>query len=77
MTATAPAPRRSRLRRALRALSSVLIVAGALLLVDAGLTLLWQEPLSALYAHVRQGAPAATSSASSRRRRLAPVERGR
>jgi sortase A len=49
-----PRPRR-RLRAALRALSSVLIVAGALLLADATVTLLWQEPLSSIYAHARQG----------------------
>jgi sortase A len=50
------APRRApSLRRALRALSSVLIVAGAILLADAGLTLIWQEPLSAVYAHFQQG----------------------
>jgi sortase A len=30
------------------------MVVGALLLIDAGLTLLWQEPLTALYAHQRQ-----------------------
>jgi sortase A len=52
---TATAPRSSRLRRALRALSSVMIVAGAILLADAGLTLLWQEPVSAVYAHLQQG----------------------
>jgi sortase A len=40
--------------RGLRALSSVLIVAGALLLLDAGLTLVWQEPLSAIYARIHQ-----------------------
>jgi sortase A len=40
--------------RALRALSTVLIVAGALLLADAGLTLVWQEPLSAIYARIHQ-----------------------
>jgi sortase A len=40
--------------RALRALSTVLIVAGALLLLDAGLTLVWQEPLSAIYARIHQ-----------------------
>jgi sortase A len=52
-----PAARpRRRARSALRALANVLIVAGALLLVDAGLALLWQEPLSAVYAHHRQGA---------------------
>jgi sortase A len=42
-------------RRALRALSSVMIVSGLLLLADAGLTLAWQEPISALYAKYRQG----------------------
>jgi sortase A len=52
---TATATRSSRLRRALRALSSVMIVAGAILLADAGLTLLWQEPVSAVYAHLQQG----------------------
>ena len=44
----------SRLRRALRTLSTILIVAGVLLLVDAGLTVLWQEPLSAIYAKIQQ-----------------------
>ena len=46
---------RSRVRSALRALSTVLIVSGALLLADAGATLLWQEPISAVYAHQKQG----------------------
>jgi sortase A len=41
---------------ALKALSTVLIVAGGLLLIDAGITLLWQEPVSALYASLRQNA---------------------
>lgn len=40
--------------RALRALSTVLIAGGVLLLVDAGLTLVWQEPASALYARIQQ-----------------------
>ena len=40
--------------RALRALSTVLIVVGCLLLVDAGLTLVWQEPVSGLYALYQQ-----------------------
>ena len=52
---TATAPRASRTRRALRVLSSVLIVAGTILLADAGTTLLWQEPVSAVYAHFQQG----------------------
>ena len=42
------------MRRTLRTLSTVLIVAGALLLADAALTLLWQEPVSALYGRVQQ-----------------------
>ena len=44
----------SALRRTLRGLSSVLIVAGLLLLIDAGLTVTWQEPLSAIYAKTQQ-----------------------
>ena len=51
---TTAAPRSSRVRRSLRALSTVMIVAGAILLADAGLTLLWQEPVSAVYAHFQQ-----------------------
>ena len=31
------------------------MVVGALVLADAGITLLWQEPLTALYGHVQQG----------------------
>jgi sortase A len=45
-------PRRG--RRSLRALSALLMLAGALALLDAGVTLLWQEPLSALYAKFEQ-----------------------
>jgi sortase A len=51
---SAPTVRRSPLRRALRGLSSALIVSGLLLLVDAGLTLVWEEPVSSLYAHFQQ-----------------------
>jgi sortase A len=51
---TTTARRRLPVRRALRALSSVMIVVGAILLIDAAVTLLWQEPLSAVYAHVEQ-----------------------
>jgi sortase A len=53
---TATARRRLPVRRALRALSSVMIVVGAILLIDAGATLLWQEPVSAVYAHYQQNA---------------------
>lgn len=42
------------MRRALRALSSVLIVAGVLLIADAGITIVWQEPISAFLAHRQQ-----------------------
>lgn len=45
---------RSRGSRGARALAVLLIVAGVLVLVDAGVTLVWQEPLSALYALLRQ-----------------------
>jgi sortase A len=43
------------MRRLLRALSTVLIISGVLLLVDAGMTVAWQEPVSALYARITQG----------------------
>ncbi len=52
---TATASRRGG-RRALRGVANAMIVVGALLLVDCAITLLWQEPLSALYAHQRQHA---------------------
>ena len=42
------------MRRALRVLSTVLIVAGVLLLADGAATLLWEEPLSSLYARIQQ-----------------------
>jgi sortase A len=42
------------MRRGIRALSSVLIIAGIMLLVDAGLTIAWQEPVSAIYARITQ-----------------------
>jgi sortase A len=41
-------------RRAARILAIVLIAAGTLALIDAGITLVWQEPFSALYAKLRQ-----------------------
>jgi sortase A len=43
------------MRRALRALSTVLIVVGTLLLADGAITLLWGEPLTSLYARIEQG----------------------
>lgn len=46
--------RRSARWRLLRDLSAVLIISGVLLLVDAGVTLLWQEPLTALIGLVKR-----------------------
>ena len=43
------------MRRALRGLSSVLIATGVLLVLDAVLTVVWQEPVTAIYGKVRQG----------------------
>jgi sortase A len=42
------------MRRAIRAVSTVLIVAGVLLVADVVATLLWQEPVSGIYARVQQ-----------------------
>ena len=42
------------MRRALRILSVSLITAGVVILLDAGITLAWQEPLSAAYSKIRQ-----------------------
>lgn len=43
------------MRRALRALSSVLIATGVLLVLDAVITVVWQEPVTAIYGAIRQG----------------------
>lgn len=43
------------MHRVLRVLSIMLITAGIVVLADAGLTLVWQEPLSAAYATIKQG----------------------
>jgi sortase A len=42
------------MHRALRILSVALITAGIVILVDAGLTLAWKEPVSAVYSEVQQ-----------------------
>jgi sortase A len=44
-----------RLRQILRALSTVLIVSGTLLIADAAATVTWQEPLSAFLGQIQQG----------------------
>ena len=41
--------------RALRIVSTMLITAGLVVLADVGLTLVWQEPLSAVYGSIQQG----------------------
>jgi len=43
------------MRRLFRDISSVLIISGLLLVIDAGVTLLWQEPVTALIGKIRQG----------------------
>jgi sortase A len=42
-------------RRFIRATSSVLILSGLLLVIDAGVTLLWQEPVTAVIALIKRG----------------------
>jgi len=47
-------PRRTRRRRGTRALSTLLILAGVLLVLDALLTVTWQEPVSWAYSRIAQ-----------------------
>jgi sortase A len=54
LTGGARPSRRSRSARALRALALAMIAAGALALLDAVVTLVWQEPVSWLYATLQQ-----------------------
>src|SRR6058998_1410588 len=42
------------MRAALHFLSRVLILAGVMLVLDAALTVLWQEPITAIYGAVHQ-----------------------
>jgi sortase A len=58
--------RRRAARRGWRVLSVVLMLVGALVLLDAGVTLVWQEPLSALYAKLRQDHLSGTLRAAER-----------
>ena len=43
------------MRRLVRATSSVLILSGLLLVLDAGVTLLWQEPVTAVIGLIKRG----------------------
>lgn len=42
-------------RRLVRDVATVLIITGVLLLIDAGVTLLWQEPVTAVVAVIKRG----------------------
>src|SRR5665648_258018 len=42
------------MQRILRIFSVAMVTAGLVILADAGLTLAWKEPVSALYAQLRQ-----------------------
>ena len=42
------------MRRAVRGLSTVLVIVGVLLLADVAATLVWQEPISGVYARAQQ-----------------------
>jgi sortase A len=53
-TLAPPSERSERRRKILRGLSTVLIAFGVLVVLDGGLTLVWQEPLTALQTKVRQ-----------------------
>ena len=57
LSAPAVGPRRVGglpLRRLVRDISSVLIISGLLLVLDAGLTLVWQEPVTAVIGAVQR-----------------------
>jgi len=43
------------MRRLVRDISSVLIISGLLLVLDAGVTLVWQEPVTAVVALIKRG----------------------
>jgi sortase A len=43
------------MRRLIRDISSVLIISGVLLVLDAGVTLIWQEPITAVVAMIKRG----------------------
>jgi sortase A len=57
LSAPAVAPRRIGafpLRRLVRDISSVLMISGLLLVIDAGVTLVWQEPVTAVIALIKR-----------------------
>jgi sortase A len=66
LSTTRPRRRGRASRRGWRVLSIALIALGALVLIDAGVTLVWQEPFSALYAKFRQDHLSGTLRAAER-----------
>ncbi len=60
---------------AARGLAYVLIALGALALIDAGVTLVWQEPITALYAKLRQDSLSGTLRAAERAAPTLPERR--
>jgi sortase A len=72
LTAVAVVPRKARSMHvlSLRALALALITAGALVLADVAVTLVWQEPISALFTAMRQDH---LSSALRREERAVPT----
>ncbi|MGI8429256.1 MAG: class E sortase [Solirubrobacteraceae bacterium] len=62
------------MRRLLRDISSVLLISGTLLLLDAGLTLLWQEPLTAVIGLIKRS-QVDNRFLSYQRAPLAPLDR--
>lgn len=67
--------RRSRAGGMVRALAILAIVLGTLALIDAVVTLVWQEPLSALYATLRQHELSGSLHAAERASPSAPERR--
>src|SRR3954447_20482279 len=63
------------MRQVLRALSTILIASGVLLIADAAATVTWQEPLSAFLGRVQQDKLSGQLHRLERRAR-APVEEG-
>ena len=43
------------MRRLIRDISSVFMISGLLLVADAGATLIWQEPVTAVVALIKRG----------------------
>ena len=62
------------MRGALRGLSTVLIMSGLLLIADAGVTLAWEEPVTALLGRLKQDSLENDLSSLERTQPTYPVE---